>query len=118
MFPVSLNEGLIFFLISYILQESIIKADVLASFCNDHWPIFFSLQLKDMPTQGKGFFKFNNSLTSNDDYIEKIKKQISETICMLEQDKISDNHLRWEFLKYKIMKFTLNFSKKTCQRKK
>ena len=67
MFPVSLNEGLIFLKISYILQESIIKADVLASFCNDHWPIFFSLQLKDMPTQGKGFFKFNNSLTSNDD---------------------------------------------------
>ena len=30
---------------------------------------YFSLQLKDMPTQGKGFWKFNNSLTSNDDYI-------------------------------------------------
>ena len=31
---------------------------------------------------------------------------------MLYQDKITDKHLRWEFLKYGIRKFTLNFSKK------
>ena len=71
-----------FFFISNI-QESIIKTDVLASFCTDHSPIFFSLQLKDMPTQGKGFWKFNSSLSSNDDYVEKMKNQISETILML-----------------------------------
>ena len=65
------------------IQESIIKTDVLASFCTDHSPIFFSLQLKDMSTQGKDFQKFNSSLTSNDDYIEKMKNQISETILML-----------------------------------
>ena len=53
------------------MQESIIKADVLASFCTDHSPIFFSLQLKNMATWGKGFWKFNNSLTSNAEYVEK-----------------------------------------------
>ena len=47
-----------------------------------------------MPAQGKSFWKFNNSLTSNDDYVEKMKKQ---TIRMLDQDKITDKHLRWEF---------------------
>ena len=31
---------------------------------------------------------------------------------MLDQDKITDKHLRWEFLKYEIRKFTINFSKK------
>ena len=77
---VSLNEGLIFFLISNILQESIIKTDVLASFCTDHSPIFFSLQLKDMPTRGKGFWKFNNSLTSNAEYEEKMKSQIFKAL--------------------------------------
>ena len=65
-----------------------------------------------MPTRGKGFWKFNNSLTSNDDYVEKMKNQISETIRMLDQDKITDKHLRWEFLKYEIRKFTINLSKK------
>ena len=65
-----------------------------------------------MPIRGKGFWKFNNSLTSNDDYVEKMKNQISETIRMLDQDKITDKHLRWKFLKYEIRKFTINFSKK------
>ena len=65
-----------------------------------------------MPTRGKGFWKFNNSLTSNDDYVEKMKNQISGTMRMLDQDKITDKHLRWEFLKYKIRKFTINVSKK------
>ena len=47
-----------------------------------------------MPTRGKGIWKFKNSLTSNDDYVEKMKNQISEIIHMLDQDKITDKHLR------------------------
>ena len=31
---------------------------------------------------------------------------------MLDQDNITDKHLRWEFLKYEIRKFTINFKKK------
>ena len=50
-----------------------------------------------MPIRGKGFWKFNNSLTSNAEYVEKMKNQISETLRMLDQDKINDKHLRWEF---------------------
>ena len=30
---------------------------------------------------------------------------------MLNQDKITDKHLRWEFLNYDIRKFAMNFSK-------
>ena len=64
-----------------------------------------------MPTRGQGFWIFNNSLTSNSEYVEKMKNQILETLRMLNQDKITDKHLRWEFLKYEIRKFTMNFSK-------
>ena len=64
-----------------------------------------------MPTRGKNFWKFNDSLTSNADYVEKIKSQILETLRMLDQNKITYKHLRWEYLKYKISKFTKNFSK-------
>ena len=31
---------------------------------------------------------------------------------MLDQDKITDKHLKWEFLKYETRKFTINFSQK------
>ena len=71
-----------------------------------------------MPTRRKGLWKFNNSLTSNNDYVEKMNNQISETLRMLDQGKITDKHLRWEFLKYKIRKRTINFFKKICQRRK
>ena len=40
-----------------------------------------------------------------------MKNQISETLRMLDQDKITDKRLRWEYLKYEIRKFTMNFSK-------
>ena len=47
-----IERRLDFFLISNILQESVIKTGVLASSCTDHSLIFFSLKLKDMPTRG------------------------------------------------------------------
>ena len=65
-----------------------------------------------MPTRRKGFCKFSNSLIRNDEYVEKMKNQISETLRMIDQDKITDRHLRWEFLKYEIRKCTIKFSKK------
>ena len=69
-----------------------------------------------MPNRGKAFWKFNNYLTSNDDYVEKMKNQISETQRMLDQDKITNKHLRLEFLKYKISKFSISFSKKVVKK--
>ena len=40
-----------------------------------------------------------------------MKNQFFETVRMLNQDKITDRCLRWEYLKYKIRKFILKFSK-------
>ena len=42
---------------------------------------------------------------------KKMKNQIFETLRVLDQDKITDKHFRWEYLKYKIRIFTMNFSK-------
>ena len=47
-----------------------------------------------------------------------MKNQIFETLCMLDQDKITDKYLRWEFLKYEIRKFTINFSEKLVKKEK
>ena len=63
-----------------------------------------------MPTRGKGFWKFNNSLTSNTKYVQKTENQNFETLYMLDEDKITDKQLRLDYLKYEIRKFTMNFS--------
>ena len=62
------------------LQESIIKTDILASFCTDHLPKFFSSQSKDIPTWRNIFWKFSDSLTSNAEYVEKMKNHFFETL--------------------------------------
>ena len=40
-----------------------------------------------------------------------MENQILETLRMLDQDKITNKDLMWEYLKCKIRKFTVNFSK-------
>ena len=48
-----------------------------------------------------------------------MENQISKTrIRTLDQDRITDKHLRWDSLKYEIRKFTINFSKKLVKKKK
>ena len=69
-------------------------------FGTDHSLIVFSLELKDMILRGKGLWKFNNNLTSNAEYAEKMQNHIFETLRMLDQDNITDKELRWEFLKF------------------
>ena len=64
-----------------------------------------------MPTQEKCFWKFKNSLPSNAEYVQKMEKQISETLQTPDQSKITDKRLRWEYLKYEIRNFKINVSK-------
>ena len=40
-----------------------------------------------------------------------MENQILETLRMLDQDKITNKDFMWEYLKCKIRKFTVNFSK-------
>ena len=43
--------------------------------------------------------------------MERIKKIICETLCLLDNHHIIDEHLRWEYLKYEIRKFTKKYAK-------
>ena len=53
-----------------------------------------------MPTPGKSFWEFKKSLTSNVEYVEKKRKnQVFETLRMLDQGRITNNHLRLEYSK-------------------
>ena len=46
-----------------------------------------------------------------------MKNYIFETLRTFDQDKITDKHLKWEYLKYEIRKFTMNFSKNLVKEK-
>ena len=99
-----------YFLISNILQETAIRADVLASFWSNHSPIIFSILFESNNKRRKGLWKFNKSLFSNEEYINKLRNHISESLRILDQSGIRVYEIRWEFIKFKIRLFSISLS--------
>ena len=91
------------------------KKDVLAAFSTDHSPLLFSLDLCKGENRAKGLWKCNNSLSMNSDFKTKMKFHIKNTLQTLDIEGITDFQVRWEFLKYEIRKFSIEFSKLQAQ---
>ena len=67
-----------------VLQEPVEKTNILASLATDHPPIHFSLNQMSEISHRKGLWKFNKSLLTNKEYVEKIKENILLTIKLLD----------------------------------
>ena len=74
-----------YFFISNLPQESVIKTDVLTAFSMAHSSLLFSLELRNDKNRGKGFSKFNSSLSMNSDFVTKMKFPIKNTLETLER---------------------------------
>ena len=109
--PRFIQRRLVSFFVSNLLQESVNKMEVLAAFSTDHSLLLFSLDLRKDENRGKGLWKFNNSLSMNSDFQTKMKFHIKSTLETLEIEGIRDPQVRWEFLKYEIRKFLIEFYK-------
>ena len=97
------------------MQVSVKNTDVLASLLTDHSPITFSYCKNEESNRGRGFWKFNNSLIENGEYVHQMKKFISDTLNELFNENILDDQVNWEYLKYNFRKYTINFSKKLAK---
>ena len=73
------------------------------------FPILISFSKEKQYSKSSGFWKFNNSLLSDNIFKEKLKQHIQN----IESDNelSNDPQIKWEFLKYQIRKFTIRFSK-------
>ena len=103
-----------YFSVSNTLQDFFKKTDVFASFSTDHSPVFSSFGKGNDSVCGRGLWKINKSLISGSRYIKSMKKYICETLCLLDNQEITDEQLRWEYLKYEIRKSTKRFVKATA----
>ena len=100
-----LQRGLDHFFVSNLLQESVNKTEVLAASFTDNSHLLFSLDLRKDENRGKGFWKFQNSLSMNSDFQTKTKFHIESTLEILQIE------VRWEVLKYEMRKFSIELSK-------
>ncbi len=106
-----------FFLLSRDLEHSVKKAGIDAAYRSDHSPTWVSLKLTDIE-RGRGFWKFNNSLLHDQEYVNKVKKIIAETkeqykVGYDEQGKLLfniDDQLFFETLLLMIRGYTIKYS--------
>ena len=84
---------------------------------SDHSAITLHLKSENrMQPKGLGFWKFNNSLLEDSEYVDKLREEIP-----LFKNKYSDVQnasLKWDLIKMEIHGFTIKFSKIKAKRRR
>ena len=88
------------------------------AFSTDRSPVFCSFIKCLKFAKGPGFWKFNNSLICNSDFVDETKIFIDNTKIFLDQNDTVSNQSKWEFLKYEICKRSIAFSKALANKSK
>ena len=104
--------------VSNNIQEYVKETKILPSFCSDHSPLFFNFQTSNEIHLGKHFWKFNSSLTKDEEYIKQMKDHIQKVKSQFVSIFNESPQAQWEFLKYEIRKFSIAFSAKKAQEKR
>ena len=111
-----IQRRLDYMFISNTLQEFVTMTEILTPISTDHSPVLFSLSKEKGCLRGKGIWKFNSSLTKDQDYIIEIKKMI-RSFCTANKS-LSNRQLKWILLKYEVRKFTVNYTKQIAKEKR
>uniref|UniRef100_A0A3P9J195 Reverse transcriptase domain-containing protein n=1 Tax=Oryzias latipes TaxID=8090 RepID=A0A3P9J195_ORYLA len=86
-----------------------VKCNISAAPLTDHCSVILYIKPKNSIKYLNKYWKFNSSLIKNIDYCQEIKSLISE----IETSEELDSPVRkWEYLKYRIRKLSISFSKK------
>ena len=104
-----LKSRIHFFLIAKDLTVCIKKSEILSAIAPDHNAISISLTLPNKCPRGPGFWKFNNTLLKDPQYIDKIHNTYTQTRKYYGH--LTDKRLFWEMIKMEIRSATITYSK-------
>ena len=100
-----------FWLISKHLLCRVAHTDISAYHDSDHSPVTISIKPEDkQEKRGPGYWKFNNSLLENEDFVIKMSFIIKH--AAQKHKDVADKRLFWEMLKMEIRIFAIRFAKK------
>ena len=97
------------------MRDNVLKTDVHTSIDSDHSPVIFKICDVDDDTRGPSFWKFPAMLAKDLEYVNKLKLLIRDTKNSLAE---ASHQFTWEFVKYKIREFTIEYSKNKAKLKK
>ena len=103
-----------FFLISHHLAHVVSNSSHSPGIQSDHWLVFLSFKLSTV-TRGPGYWKLNNSLLNDHEYVELISKIIADTSC---NDNGQNPSSLWEDLKFRIRMASIRFSKEKARKRR
>ena len=114
--PVKLGQ-LDFFLISNSLQFDVRLCKFLSPIQSDHSPIVLKISsCAKSDIRGRGYWKFNNSLTEDPLFVESLQNEIRTVSCNLKDEQ--DPRVNWEFLKYKIFRFSKRYANEKAEKRR
>ena len=94
-----------------------ITVDKMTHHDSDHSPVNISLTSEDQSApRGPGFWKFNNSLLQNEEFVTKLKSLIQN--AKEKYKKVTDKRLFWEMIKMEIRIFSIRFAKRKAKEKR
>ncbi|MCP3888847.1 MAG: hypothetical protein GY702_08215 [Desulfobulbaceae bacterium] len=83
------------------------KSDIISSVRSDHSAILLHIRSNFSKTRGSNFWKFNNSLLEDNNYIKVIRQNMKHWIM----PDIKNKRVQWELIKYYIRKMTIDYCK-------
>ena len=111
-----IQRRLDYWLINDASQDDIEKSDIIPSINSDHSAIFLHLNSSDKPEYGPSFWKFNASLTDDDDFVKLINESVPR--WLKEFDEVIDKRLLWDLIKYRIRQTSITYSKEKALKKR
>ena len=106
-----------FFLVSDSLQCDIKACEFLSPLQSDHSPILLRItSIQEGQHRGRGYWKFNNSLTNDPVFVNSLKEEINNVASCF--DKEQDPRVNWEYLQYKIFRFSTDYANEKAEQRK
>ena len=105
-----------YWLISNSLQDLIKDVNIIAAIRSDHSAIFLHLQEIEECQRGPGFWKMNTSLLTDENFVQKMKEKLDQ--WKKEGEEFSDVRVAWDWIKYKVRLFCINYSKEVAKTKR
>ena len=102
--------------ISSTFQELATTTEIPNPLSSDYSPVLFSLSKGKDYLRDKASWKVNSFLTKEQNHIIEIKKLIG-SFCTKEKF-FFNVQLKWEFIKYELRKFTVNYTKHIAKEKR
>ena len=102
-----------FFLIAKNLEKYVKTCAIVPAIAPDHKAVQISLSWPKETSRGPGFWKFNNTLLTDESYVNTVRSVYAQT-CEL-RSQIEDKRLFWELLKMEIRAATITFAKRKAQ---